>query len=265
MARFSSGQGWNRTLSVGTNGEVTALRRVEACMGTVFSIDVRNPVVAESVVDQCVRWLHWVDATFSTYRAASEISRLARGELTRASCSAAVRAVLCRCDKLKRDTGGYFSAHATGALDPSGYVKGWAIERVSHWLVSAGASNHCVNGGGDVQCAGEAAPGQPWRIAIAHPLEPGALAGIVEGAGVAVATSGSAERGHHIVDPHTGQAARALASLTVIGSRLAETDAYATAAFAMGAAAHDWIVTLPGHWAFAVTASGATWSAGLGR
>ncbi|MDT4907501.1 MAG: hypothetical protein QOI69_742, partial [Pseudonocardiales bacterium] len=34
-------------------------------MGTVFSIDVRDPVVDPAEIEDVVRWLHWVDATFS--------------------------------------------------------------------------------------------------------------------------------------------------------------------------------------------------------
>ena len=82
----------------------------------------------------------------------------------------------------------------------------------------------------------------------------------------AVATSGVAERREHIIDPYTGQPPAGLASITVVGTRLAETDAYATAAFAMGAAARDWVEGLDGYEAYAITATGATWqTSGFGR
>ena len=52
----------------------------------------------------------------------------------------------------------------------------------------------------------------------------------------------------------------------MVGARLAETDAYATAAFAMGSAARDWVEGLDGYEAFAITAAGATWqTSGFGR
>ena len=79
-------------------------------------------------------------------------------------------------------------------------------------------------------------------------------------------TSGVAERREHIIDPYTGQPPAGLASITVVGTRLAETDAYATAAFAMGAASRDWVEGLDGYEAFAITAAGATWqTSGFGR
>lgn len=239
-----------------------ALRRVEHCMGTVFTFDIRSPGVPEEAVDDAVRFLHDVDATFSTYRADSQISRLARGELTRAQCSAQVREVLDRCDELAAETDGYFSAHAGGSLDPSGYVKGWAIERASDLLVAAGSRNHCVNGGGDLQCVGAPDPGQPWRMGIAHPLRPKELVATVVGFDLAIATSGTAERGAHVLDPHTAAPPGGLASVTVVGPRIALADAYATAAFAMGEDAQGWLEELTGHWGFGVDADGAVWSTG---
>lgn len=73
---------------------------------------------------------------------------------------------------------------------------------------------------------------------MSDPLRPGGLAAVVSAAGVtelAVATSGSAERGAHVVDPRTGRSAVTdLLSVTVVASRLTWADCWATAAFAMG-------------------------------
>ena len=45
----------------------------------------------------------------------------------------------------------------------------------------------------------------------------------------------------------------------MVGARLAAADAYATAAFAMGPAARDWVEGLDGYEAFAVTPGGQVW------
>src|SRR5450759_1820513 len=136
------------------------------------------------------------------------------------------------------------SSRPAGRLDPSGVVKGWAIERASDILRAGGSANHAVNGGGDIQLAGEAAPGQPWRVGIAHPHQPGELVTVVSGRDIAVATSGTAERGDHIVNPVTGRPATELASITLVGRDLTTVDAYATAAAAMGNAAREWVLEL---------------------
>lgn len=242
------------------------LRRVEQCMGTVFSFDVRAPGVEAADLEDVVAWLHQVDATFSPYRPDSEISRLAAAGPGAAAEAALpdVRYVLARCAELRGATGGYFDAYAGGVLDPSGFVKGWAIERASDMLVERGSTHHCVNGGGDVQTIGGQDGGEPWQVGIAHPLQPGQLVAVVAGEDIAVATSGTAERGCHIIDPTTGAAPTHWASVTVVGRRIADCDAYATAACAMGERAADWIESLAGYEAFGVQADGRTWtSSGL--
>ncbi len=179
-------------------------------------------------VEAAFGWLRWVDATFSTYKPDSEISRIDRGELAVRDAHPLVRQVLGRCERLRRATRGYFDARATGRLDPSGLVKGWAAERA--WRLSGG----CVDAGGDVRVGG-----RTHRIGIRHPHDPGALAAVVRLREGAVATSGAYERGAHIVDPHTGRPPRGVLSVTVVAPDLATADAYATAAFAMGARAPE--------------------------
>jgi thiamine biosynthesis lipoprotein len=234
--------------------------QVEKCMGTVFSFDIRTPAVDHAVLDEVIAWLHWVDRTFSTYLPQSQINRLDRNEVSLADCALEVGEILERCRDLEVETNGYFSARAGGHLDPSGLVKGWAIQRASEMLSAGGSSNHCVNGGGDVQCVGSPDPDSAWRIGIAHPLKPDHLVGVAEGHHMAVATSGSAERGAHILDPFARTSPDALASVTLIGRELATTDAYATAAFAMGAAAPEWISSLAAHRGLVVFADGSEWA-----
>ncbi|MEU0395859.1 FAD:protein FMN transferase [Streptomyces sp. NPDC006208] len=230
-------------------------------MGTVFSFDVRGsvtPAVTRALGD-AVAWLHHVDSVFSTYRSDSQISRLGRGETTLPMCDPEVAEVLELCEDAAQVSGGWFTTAVGGRLDPSAMVKGWAVERASQLLYDAGARHHTVNGGGDIQCRGEAAPGRPWQIGIVHPLHRDDLATVVVGRDMAVATSGTAERGCHIVDPVTGGPATALASITLVGRHLTEVDALATAAFAMGDAARAWLRSVEGVEAFAVTTDDSAW------
>jgi Membrane-associated lipoprotein involved in thiamine biosynthesis len=231
-------------------------RRVEHCMGTVFSLDIRDPI-DDAAIDGVLAWLHRMDATFSTYRTDSDISRLRRGTTTLADCAPEVADVLDRCAELHEATGGYFDPYAGGALDPSGYVKGWAIERASQMLQAADSENHCINGGGDVQCIGAPEAGRAWQVGIADPTDRTRLVATVSGSPLAVATSGTSERGGHIIDPHTHRPARAFLSITIAGRRLAQIDAYATAAFAMGEQAPDWL-RHTGHTALLVRPDGTT-------
>ena len=238
--------------------DVVVGRRVEHLMGTVFSFDLRDPV-SVGVVDEVVEWLHWVDATFSTYVEDSEISQLRRRDIHLAECAPEVADVLAQCAQLERDTDGAFSAHYSGLLDPSGLVKGWAIERAAQLLTEAGSTRHAVNGGGDVRAVGRPEPGRSWQIGVVDPFDPRSLATVLSVVDGAVATSGTAERGLHVVDPRGGLPAQGLASVTVVGPNLALADAYATAAMVKGAEAPAWVEGLDGYDAFAVATTGERW------
>ncbi len=185
------------------------------------------------------------------------MSRLARGEIAEADASPDLRHVLSACDHLALVTDGAFDARrhrADGHPDPSGYVKGWAIEEAAWILDSAGARNYWVNAGGDIVARGEAAPGTPWRVGIRHPDRADRVAAVLAVSDRAVATSGSYERGDHIRDPRSGgEAVTALRSVTVVGPALAFTDAYATALFVMGLDGLRWLASHAEYAAYAIT------------
>ncbi|GAA2020627.1 FAD:protein FMN transferase [Catenulispora yoronensis] len=230
-----------------------SVRHVEPVMGTVFSIVAD---VGDGIPEALAR-LHAIDAKFSTYRPDSVISRMARGEPV--AYDPEVAEVLERCAEIEADTNGAFSARPDGRLDPSGWVKGWAIEETSRLLTASGSGSHLIVGGGDVQAHGEAEEGRPWTIGIADPLEPGRFVALVSGTDFAVATSGTTERGDHILDPLTGRPAVGFASVTVIGERIARADAYATAVFAMGPdRGLEWVEKQDGFEAYAVLTGGQT-------
>jgi thiamine biosynthesis lipoprotein len=222
-------------------------------MGIPIEIELAGADADGIDVEPAFAWLRAVDATFSTYRDDSEINRLDRGELDLAGCRPEVDEVLTRCLALERATRGYFSVRAAGRLDPSGFVKGWAVEGAARRLEAAGAKRFCVNAGGDVVARGRPEPGRRWRVGVRHPEERERLAAVLEIEDLAVATSGEYERGAHIVDPHTGAPPRGLLSVTVVGPDLATADAYATAAFAMGADGPAWTARLDGYDALCIT------------
>ena len=98
---------------------------VEQIMGLPISVHVRGTGATRPEVDVAVAAafddLRALDATFSTYRADSEISRLDRGELTLADASPLVHEVIGLCEQARRRTGGAFDARlpAPGARGSS--------------------------------------------------------------------------------------------------------------------------------------------------
>ncbi|WCB96317.1 FAD:protein FMN transferase [Baekduia alba] len=229
---------------------------VEQVMGTAVSLDVRGAdvPVARAAAAQLAAWLHDVDRRFSTYRDDSEIRRIDRGELALGEASEDVRWVLDRCDRLRRETGGAFDDRAGGRLDPSALVKGWAVERGGDLLVAAGLTDFMINAGGDVIVRGGALPEQVWRVGIQHPRDRTTIAAAVSVTDQAVATSGTYERGAHLIDPRTGEPPSGVLSVTVIGPDLGLADAYSTAAFVLGPDGPAWTLRLEGYEAMTILA-----------
>lgn len=237
-------------------------------MGMPIIIDVRDLDIAPDVLDRAFDWLRFVDTTFSTYKAESEISRLNRGALSLADAHPDVAWVLDRCEALREATNGYFDIQTpylspekraadgvpSGAIDPSGFVKGWSVDRAAQILEAAGAQNYCINAGGDIRVRGGALPDSRWRIGIQHPLQRDAIADIVVADDLAIATSGMYERGQHILDPYTSQAPTGVLSVTIVGPDLGAADAFATAAYAMGIEGPRWTARLIGYQAMTILA-----------
>ena len=180
----------------------------------------------------------WTRRSAPTARAARSAGSTAASSRSR-DADPLVREVLARCERLREETGGYFDARAGGRLDPSGLVKGWAVDRAAALLDAPGAQRFCIDAGGDL-----VARGGPWRVGVRHPRRRRRLAAALSVHDAAVATSGAYERGAHMIDPHTRRPARGALSVTVVGPDSATADAYATAAFAMGAAGPAWTAGL---------------------
>lgn len=214
--------------------------------------------------------LREVDRIFSTYRDDSAISRLARDEITLGECPGQVREVLRLGHQAESESDGAFSIwrpHPDGrlTLDPSGVVKGWAVERAAQHLRILSGTDFCLSAGGDMVCRTLDPDAEPWRIGIEDPFDPTRIRAVVPVANGAVATSGTAHRGTHIVDARTNTVADAIASVTVIGDSLTWADIDATAAFALGAQAAGWLAGRAGRTALVVWSDGAHDLIGPGR
>ena len=228
---------------VGVTTRLAGGRWLVHAMDTVFSIaspEVAGRSDADALIASIAGSLAATEQTMSVFREDSEISRYRRGEITHDQLSAATREVIAACDHLERQTEGVFSAHWDGGVDPTGYVKGWALARAAHVLDRWGVASYCINGGGDIVARGDGPDGVGWRVGIAHPYRPGELATVVtaipgDDRCLAVATSGTSERGRHIVNPVDGWRPER-SSVTVVGHDIALVDAVATAALAAGRA-----------------------------
>jgi FAD:protein FMN transferase len=225
-------------------------RYVEHLMGMPVSLALRGRHVDDDAAHEawrrCLESLRAVDATFSTYRDDSFISRLNRGEVSVDDGPAEVREVLALGEQARRESDGAFDVRrvagdGTTRLDTDGVVKGWAVQRASAAFADLPDTDYCLSAGGDMVChvADDTRP--PWRIGIEDPHDPSTLAATVEVRRGAVATSGHTHRGRHVVDARTGEAPSGVASVTVLADDLTWADLDATTAYALGADALTWL------------------------
>ncbi len=230
---------------------------VEQIMGMPISVALRGPhergSERQEAAEAVFADLRAVDARFSTYRPDSELCAIQAGHLPLAEASAEMQAVAALCDEARVVTSGAFEAWLPDAngqpqFDPTGLVKGWAVERAARHLAALGDHDFCLNAAGDVIVGCSRVDTPAWRIGIEHPIEPDTILAIVELRVGAVATSGTAARGLHIVDPQTGEAATGgVLSASVGGPSLLWADVYATAAVVQGADAVAFLEAVDGY------------------
>jgi thiamine biosynthesis lipoprotein len=241
---------------VRVNEPVRRTVHAEPVMGTVVSLDLRGSGDHAAAIADAVAWFHEVDRRFSPYRADSEVRRAGRGEIREQDRSPELVEILAACDAVTASSGGAFNAWRNGGFDPSAYVKGWSAGRAAELLRAHGCADWSINAGGDVLLSGRPAPGTTWIVGVQHPFDGEAIAATVHGTDLAVATSGTYERGEHIVDPATGDAVHVAVSVTVIGPDLGLADAYSTAAFALGDAGPAWVAGIPGYDSYTIWVDG---------
>ena len=213
---------------------------VEQVMGMPVSVHVRavdptRPDV-EAGVARVFAHLRKVDAVLSTWRADSDLLRLQHGE--RDEVHPWVADVTELCLEAEERTDGLFQAWRRRpggrlAYDPTGLVKGWAVGGAAAHLDVVPEISYSIGAGGDIAVgAGRGTSAAPtWRIGIQDPRRPEVVARVVPLRRGAVATSGAAARGAHVVDPRTGSGIPRAGSATVVGPELLWADVWATAAW----------------------------------
>lgn len=235
-------------------------------MGMPITIEVVDAAVTREDLDQLFAYFVSVDETFSTFKETSEISRINRGELAAARASEAVQTILALSEQTKKETHGYFDIERDGLIDPSGIVKGWAIQNAAQILKERGFQHFYIDAGGDIQLAGSN-QGKLWRIGIRNPFNRQENVKVLALTERGIATSGTAIRGQHIYNPYQRDTPLLdIVSLTVIGPTIYEADRFATAAFAMGREGIHFIERLDGFEGYMIDAQArATLTSGFER
>lgn len=177
-----------------------------------------------------------LDAQFSPFKKTSEVSRLNSQDLSFEDVSEEMKEVLSLAEQTKKETQGFFDVFQGDYFNPSGIVKGWAIQKLAKLLKRKGFTNFYIDAGGDVEVCGKNSQDEFWRVGIRNPNNHEEIVKVIQLAGGGVATSGTAVRGQHIYNPHEpNRLITDILSMTVIASQIVDADRFATAAFAMGA------------------------------
>lgn len=234
-------------------------------MGMPISVVIEDEAVDEAAFKKVRDYFHYVDKKYSPYKPTSEVSKINAG-LPESRWSSEMKTIMRLCRQTKEQTSGFFNAYHEGKLDPSGLVKGWAVNNAAAKLRGLGFKNFYIEAGGDIQVSGRNAGGQPWSVGIRNPFNRDEIVKVVRVTAEGVATSGTYVRGQHIYNPLDDSEVKDVASLTVIGPNIYDADRFATAAFAMGEPGIRFIESLPGHEAYMITSDRrATLTSGFGR
>ena len=205
-------------------------------MGMPITVAIADAQFPSDIVEKVFAYFTHVDEKFSTYKPNSEISKFNKGIILPDAFSQEMKEVFELSEKTKQETNGYFDIQrADGTYDPSGLVKGWAVQNAAQMMRAHGVKNFYVEAGGDIQVSGKNAEGQLWRVGIRNPFNEQEIIKVLQLENCGIATSGTYVRGDHIYNPHARQEKISdIVSMTVVASNVYEADRFATAAFAMG-------------------------------
>ncbi len=243
------------------------MKETRILMGMPVTLELVDPWATQETLEDVFAYFERIDQKFSTYKENSEISMINAHKLSLEQSSEEMRSIFSMAEKTLFETNGYFDILHDGTYDPSGIVKGWAIQNAAQDLRNRGFGNFYVDAGGDVQAAGQNGQGEYWRVGICNPFSMNEIVKVLSISDGAVATSGIYARGQHIYNPKDhNQLITDIQSLTVVGANIYDADRYATAAFAMGNDGIYFIEELQGFEGFVIGSDKqATFTSGFDR
>ena len=212
--------------------------------GTVISIQSPTEDLAgfNNACAKAKKYFEDIDEKFSTFKPESEVSKIRRGEIKIEDASLELKLVWNKSLELRELTQRAFDPWAVpGGFDPSGFVKGWAAQESLRFFAENSINHLQINAGGDVVVRGGIDDQTPWTIGIRHPDFVHEIAKSYELFDGAIASSGTYERGAHIIDPRVGVPAVGSRAATVVGPDAGIADALATALVVDGRDSVNWM------------------------
>ncbi|AWW98378.1 FAD:protein FMN transferase [Oenococcus oeni] len=200
-------------------------------------------------------WLVLVDHIFSPFRTNSELTLYNHRKIEMTGTNLLFQEVFALSIWAKEMTQGLFSANFVGKYNPTGAVKGWAIEKAERIQLAPLLSDPNfvavnLNGGGDMQFSSSDKHNWQWEIGIVNPFDNKKVISCFRMKNGAIAASGTSQRGEHLFNSSTGRAIPEknfnVISSSVIGSELTYSDIWATAIATTTINDHSWLKRLSG-------------------
>ena len=217
------------------NFKTNVLKRMNMPFTIVFVRDDFDENLIEAlnqVVNEIDKYLKNVEEKFSPFLPTSLVSRHTDigEELQDTFFDLEYQEVYGRSIIAKKETQGLFDPFFNGKYNPTGFVKGWAIENafmkyikplIDSNIIEAGA----INGAGDMQVGTKSNSNFFWKIGIENPEDKEKIIAKYSLKNGAVATSGISKKGQHIQSDNEINHVQ----VTVIGNYLSDVDVLATA------------------------------------
>ncbi|MFC6176334.1 FAD:protein FMN transferase [Companilactobacillus huachuanensis] len=176
-----------------------------------------------------------IDRDFSPFRTDSLVSKYQRGDRNPILDSNDFQIVYGQAILAEQMTDKIFTPYFDGKFDPTGLVKGWAIEQtfdkyLTPLLDDPKIEGISLNGGGDIKFATKVNSEFCWGIGIEDPDNLQRILATYYLKNGAIATSGDSKRGEHIVR----QIPNKIEQVTVVDKSLVTADIWATVGVSAG-------------------------------
>lgn len=215
--------------------KIYVLKRMNMPFTIVFVRDNFDETLIEAlnqIVNEIDKYLKNVEEKFSPFLPESLVSRHTDlgGILQEDFFDLEYQEVYGRSLIAKKETQGLFNPFFDGKYNPTGIVKGWAIENafikyikplIDNNIIEAGA----INGAGDMQVGTRLGSNFIWKIGIENPEDKEKIIAKYSIKNGAVATSGLSKKGRHIKSNNDIKHVQ----VTVVGTYLSDVDVLATA------------------------------------
>ncbi|KXT78167.1 FAD:protein FMN transferase [Streptococcus sp. DD13] len=207
-------------------------------MPFTISIATSDPALAQrklaELTPQVQAELNRLEDKFSPFRSSSLVSHFQVGDQS-PIFDPEFQEVYAQVVALKKRSLGHFDPYFQGKYDPTGFVKGWIVEKIFRQVLQPLLRYSEIlavsfNGAGDMQVKVREGVDFNWQIGIENPDDLQELIAIYPLTDGGIATSGLAKRGHHL----SIRGKDDLLQVTVLAPSLAWADSWATALFSAG-------------------------------